>query len=266
MWYLIALGAIGLAAFGLMKDKDGKVKSLPLAIMMMVVALISFARGWSLDHVGVDTVLSRQDGYQIVAGRKLGAVVAAAMAGKPVLVIRPLPGMKNAGLLYQGFCEEASGSLKLVEVDLKLSDADLKALNTLVTGEAVLPADPAALLANPVTAEFLTSRMFLSAIESRLAGCDAVVTFAGMPAAAEGRALCAALQKCKLVIAQGSCYNFGPEIQKGVILAALASSPDAKAFDHRVPANLDKAFAEQWLLITAATIDDAKKRNVMPAE
>jgi hypothetical protein len=264
MWYLIALGALGLALFGLVKNKDGHARNLPLALLMSAAALIAFARGWSLDHVGVGTVLSRQDNYQLVAGRKIGSVMVAEMPEKQVLVIKPLPGMKNAELLYQGFCQEVAGRLKLIEVDLKLSDADLKTLNGLVTGEAAMPADQAALLANPVTSEFLTARMVMPSIRSRLAECDVVITFAGMPAAAEGKAFCAALQKCKLVIAQGPCYDFEQEIRSGIIWAALAISPDATAFDHRVPSNLDKAFAEQWMLVTAATIGEAKKRNVMP--
>lgn len=264
MWYLIALGALAVAAFGLKKDKDGKSKSLSLALVMVMLALGTFIQGWIVDHVSTDTVLSRQDGYQVVAGRKIGAVMAEAMPGKQVLVIKPLPGMKGAELLYQGFCQEVAGRFKTVDIDLKLSDADLKSLNAAITGEAVLPADPATLLANPVCAEFLTARMVLSALESKLSGCDAVVTFAGMPAKAEGKAFCAALQKSKLVIAQGSCYDFETEIRNGTIWAALAASPDASAYDHQVPANLDKAFAEQWLLVTAATLDEAKHRNVMP--
>jgi hypothetical protein len=263
MWYVIALGAVALAACGLLKDKDGKANSLPLALSMVALALFAWFRGWSQGHTSVDTVLSRQEGYQVVAGRKLGMVMAREMPGRKVLVIKPLPGSRNAELLYQGFCQEISGTLELVETELKLSAADLQSLNAAVTGEAVSPADPAALLANPVSAELLTAKMMLPSIESKLPGCDAVITFAGMPAAAEGRIFCASLKKCKLIIAQGPCYDFEKEIRKGIIWAALMVSPDAKAFDHPVPANLEQAFAEQWLLITAATLDDAKKQNVM---
>ena len=267
---IIMLGAAVAMIWAMAKYRAGCIWGRKVATACAFVALCGaighvFIRS---DSGRLHTILEKERAYRKISAQKLGAYLASNYAGaRAVIVVQPkfpddvaAPGpppvntYQDALLegLKAGFGDQITVVAEAAPEMPEQVKMALQASRAPGPGNAPRPPDP--MLLRP---EFwLTTATFNDLVAEYKDQCDLIVSTIGLPPDLRGLSLWDMSPQPRLAILSGSVYELRPVISSGQVTAAVTLNPGyVYSENEKVPADLEEAFANRFLLLTAENVN-----------
>ena len=107
---------------------------------------------------------------------------------------------------------------------------------------------------------WFTGRQLDSLLARKASNADLLVSIAELPPDVLSASFWRKPNAPKVVITQGPIYDFAGAIKAGAVVAAIAHNPEAEYEPKAPPKDVDKAFANRYLLITPDNIDSIRSQ------
>jgi hypothetical protein len=205
------------------------------------------------------SVISREMLYQQVAGRGLGAYLAAAYPGARVLILSE-PNLNDQAAprehpLIVGLKEEIAGKLPVVaEVRASIPVDKQNAF----AAEMPVGANAGGLMMPPLE-YWYTAEVFDGLLSDYAGQYDLVATVIGLPQDVGASAVLSGTSHPRVALLNGSIYDLKAALTPDRVVAAITYNPKAVYDDKPVPMDLDEAFAKRFLLVTPETVQQQSR-------
>jgi len=211
------------------------------------------------------TVIAREMAYQKVSAQKLAMYLAEKFPGSKALVlVQPggggAPERENA--LVSGLREGFGDKVTIVaELAPEIPEAAKQAFIAEMPPQEPGAETPDSADVIPPLEYWYSAAVFDKAVKDYEGKIDLVVTTIGLPQDPGHMDFWGLDPRPKLAIVSGSIYRLKKAIQSQAIAAAVTYSPAAVYEDTSPPADVDKAFAKRFLLVTPENIGEIAAKH-----
>lgn len=266
--------AAGVMIFGLQKSKQGVPWGRPLTIGAALVALL-LALGNMIGGGGPspDKLRRISERFRAAAGTKLGQHLAENYRGDKALLLMPQarPGTEGPKLseyeqvFVDALRDALEGGVTIAatvtpepppEVREQYEEM-LRQMRGEESGE-VAEYDKEMMYEAMPMYEWFTAERLDTIVRQHKDECDLLIAVCELPPDLFNARFWRSADPPKVAVTSGNVYSYFKAIQADAIVAAIAHNPNA-TFEEKAPKDVDKAFAERYLLVTpenVATIAD----------
>lgn len=256
IYAIIIVAAIG-AMVGWSNSKKGATWGQPVTIVCAIIAIgFGFyqAVAGSFGKGGSKKSQAREIEYQKVQTRKLGAYLKEKFAGKTAILVKD-PNANETSPQIIGLKEGIGDAITISE---EVSPTPPKSARNV--GPDGGPGGPEGMM-EPMETWF-TAKELDKILKGKKA--DLIITTIGLPSGLSVRGgkefPIPSLKGKKVVLAGGSIYEHGRDIQAGAIVAAVSYKPNAEYDEKPAPSDLDEAFNKRYVLVTNENLNEVIKQ------
>lgn len=245
--------------FAFSKQKSGSAWGKPVAVVFALATVACAVLNVFKEANKGGGLEENQRAFRRVRGERLGLYLADKCPGSNVLLICDPANEDDTqqDALVDGLMK-GLGSLQVTKLYPTIPDRVIKAYRRGV------PADEIEDEMLPPADVWLTPYLFEDLVLEQGKGCDLVVTVIGLPENPEPMTrLWYAVKKknVKVVVADGGVFHLEKALESGMIFAAVGYNPDVSHKNMKAPKDLNKAFAQRYLLLDSNTVGEIAEKH-----